>query len=42
MSDTLELAAKSIDLSVNSDKTEFMCFKEDGAIFLLNDQPLKL
>ena len=27
---------------MNSDKTEFMCYYQDGAIFSLNGNPLKL
>ena len=38
----LELTARDIGIYMISDKTEFMCFKEDGAIFSLNDKPLKL
>ena len=39
---SLEQAAKGIGPFVNSDKTEFMCFNQDGAISLLNGRPLKL
>ena len=35
-------AARSIGLYMNSDKTKFMCFKQDGAISTLNGKPLKL
>ena len=38
----LEKSATGIGLYVKSDKTEFMCFKQDGAIFTLNNKPLKL
>ena len=33
---SLEQMARHIDLNVNSDKTEFMCFNQDGAISSLN------
>ena len=36
-----ELAAKNIALFVKSDKTEFMRYNQDCAIFSLNDKPLK-
>ena len=39
---SLELAARSIDLYENSDKTEFICFQEYRAISLLNSKPQKL
>ena len=39
---SLEQAELGIGLYMNSDKTEFMCFKEDAAISKLNDEPLKL
>ena len=35
-------AAGGIGLYINSDKTVFMCFKQDGAISTLNGRPLKL
>ena len=38
----LEQAARSISLYLNSEKTDFMCFNQDGAISSLNDKPLKL
>ena len=38
----LEQAARSIGPYVNSDKTEFMCFNQDGAISSLNSKTLKL
>ena len=38
---SLEQAARGIGLYMNSDKTEFMCFKQDAAISTLNDKPLK-
>ena len=31
-------AARGIGLYVNSNKTEFMCFKQDGAISTLNSK----
>ena len=39
---SLEQAARGIGLYVNSDKAEFTCFKQDGAISTFNDKPLKL
>ena len=39
---SLEQAAIGISLHMNSDKTGFMCFKEDGPISTLNGKPLKL
>ena len=39
---SLEQAAKGFGLYINSDKTDFMCFKQNGAISVLNDKPLKL
>ena len=39
---SLEKAARGIGLYVNSDKTEFMCFKQDGDISTLDGKPLKL
>ena len=33
---SLEQAAKGIGLCVNSNKTKFICFKQDGTIFTLN------
>ena len=38
----LEHAARGIGLYGNSDKTEFMCFNENGTISSLNDKLLKL
>ena len=38
---SLVQAAKGIGLYVNSDKTEFMCFNENGDISSLDDKPLK-
>ena len=32
---------RSIGLYMNSDKTEFVCLNQDGAISLLNGKPLK-
>ena len=31
-----------INLCMDSDKTEFMCFKQDGIMFSLNSKPQKL
>ena len=39
---SLEQAARRINFYIYSDKTEFMRFKQDVAITLLNDKPLKL
>ena len=38
----LEQASNDIGLYVNSDKTVFMCFKQNGVISTLTDKPLKL
>ena len=38
----LEQAAGGISLHVNSNKTEYMCIKREGAISTLSDEPLKL
>ena len=38
---SLEQAAEGIGLFMNSDKTEFMCFNQDVAIFLLNGKHLE-
>ena len=38
----LEQIARVIDLYVNSDKTEFMCFNHDDIISSLNSKPMKL
>ena len=38
----MKQAARGIGLSMSSYKTEFMGFKLDGAISILNDNPLKL
>ena len=35
--DTLVQVAWGISLYENSDKTEFQCFKQEGAIFIQND-----
>ena len=35
-------AAGGIGLHVNWNKTDYMCFKHEGAVFTLNDGPLKL
>ena len=37
----LELAARGIGLYVNSDKTEFMSFNQDGVSLSINGEPLK-
>ena len=37
-----EQAVRGISLCMNSDKTEFMCFNQNGAISSLNDKPQKL
>ena len=37
----LEQAAKGIGLDVDSDKTEFMCFKQDDTVSTLDGKPLK-
>ena len=39
---SLERAAVGIDLNVNADKTEYMCFKQRGDISTLNGSSLKL
>ena len=39
---SLEQTASGIGLHVNSDKTDFICSKQNGAISTLNDQLLKL
>ena len=39
---SLEHAARGIGLSVNSDKMEFVCFKQDGAISTINGKCLKI
>ena len=38
----LEKGTRFIEPHVNSDKTEFMCFKQDRTISTLNNKPLKL
>ena len=38
---SLEQSARGIGLHVNSDKTQFMCFNQGGAISSLNGKPLK-
>ena len=40
--DSLERAAAGIDLHVNADKTEYMCFNQRGDISILNGSSLKL
>ena len=37
---SLKQAARSIALYMNSYKTEFVCFKQDGAISTLNHKPV--
>ena len=39
---SLELPIRGIGPYVNSDKTEFICFNQDGLISSLNNNPLKL
>ena len=39
---SLEQAAGGIDLHVNADKTEYMCFNQRGNISTLKGGPLKL
>ena len=39
---SLEQAAKGTGFYMNSDKTEFMCFKYGSFPFILNNKPLKL
>ena len=38
----LEQAVDDIGLHMNANKTKFMCFKQEGASFILNCWPLKL
>ena len=38
---SLEQAAGGVGLHVNANKTEFMCFKQEGAISTLSGKPLK-
>ena len=38
---SLEQAAREISLYVNSDKIQFICYKQEGAISTLNGKPLK-
>ena len=38
----LKQVARGFGLYANSDKTEFLCFNQDGAISSLNDKPPKL
>ena len=38
----MEQTASGIGFYMNSDKTVFRCFNQDGAISLLNEMPLKL
>ena len=39
---SLEQAVRGIGLYINSNKTLYMCFKQDGAISRKNGKPLKL
>ena len=39
---SLEQTVRDMDLNINSNKTEFMCFNQVGAISSLNGKPLKL
>ena len=39
---SLEQVSGSIGLYVNANKAEYMCFKQEGAIFTLGGTPLKL
>ena len=39
---SLELTAKSIGLCVNTDKTQFICFKQNRLISAFNGRPLKI
>ena len=39
---SLEQTARSVVLYVNWDKTEFMCFSQDSAIFSLYGKPVRL
>ena len=39
---SLKQVTKVIDLYMNTDKTEFMCFRQDDAISTLNNKPLEL
>ena len=39
---SLERAAASIDLHVNADKTEYICFNQRDGISTLKGEPLKL
>ena len=39
---SLKQAARGIDLYVTTNKMEFICFKQEGAISTLSDYPLKL
>ena len=38
---SLKQAAKSIGLSMNANRTEYMCFKQKEIIFTLSGKPLK-
>ena len=39
---SLGQAAGSIGIHVNANKMQYMCFNQEGAIFTLNGNPLKL
>ena len=39
---SLQQAAEGTGIYVNADKTEFMCFKQEGATSTLNGKPLNL
>ena len=39
---SLEQEARGVGLCINSDKTEFMCFNQNGVIKSLNNKPLKM
>ena len=39
---SLEQVAEGIDFSMNSNKTEFKCFNQEGTVFTLSGKPLKL
>ena len=38
----LKQASRGIGLNMNSEKTKFKCFKQEGAISTLNNKPLKI
>ena len=39
---SLEQTSRGVGLHVNANKTDFMCFKREGAISTLSGRPLKL